>query len=507
MKLLWRNLWLADGSGSPLRRRCVLTDGDEVVAVEPEITASAADRTVEIDGKILAPGFLDVHSHSDLSILARPEGFGKISQGVTGEVVGNCGLSPFPITPRNREHLQQLWRKNGVEITWDDCAGYLGELRRRGVRLRITPLCGHNTLRAAVAGYEQRELSGKQLEEMEQLLETALRQGAAGLSTGLLYVPGEFATDEELFRLLRAVQRHNALHATHLRSEGDRLLESLESTLETARRAGLERLQISHFKTAGAANWGKLDAAIMLLEAARNGGMKLFVDRYPYTESMTQLSVILPGKWSSLDDSALMRRLETPEEAVRLEQELTDSRSTDSWRTVRLIGTAAPAFQRYAGWTFDRIAAAENQPPAAVAVRILAADATGAGAGFRGMSEENLSRILALDWCVCGSDENARPADDSIGRGHPRAFGSFPRFLRMRLDAGESIESAVRRLTALPAEIFQRERQGRIAPGFHADFAAFDPDTINSSADFLSPHTPAEGILLTAIGGEIIYRP
>ncbi len=506
MRMLFRNLWLADGSNAPLRRCCVLAADGRIAGVEAEISASAADRTIDLGGRVLAPGFIDVHGHSDLALLARPEGFGKISQGVTCEVTGNCGLSPFPVTPRNREHLQQLWSRYGVEITWNDCAGYLDEIRKRGVRLRIIPLCGHNTLRAAVAGYEQRELDGKQMEEMERLLETSLRQGAAGLSTGLLYVPGEFASDEEIVRLMRIVQRGGKLYATHLRSEGNQLIESLESTLESARRSGLERIQVSHLKTAGAANWHKLDRALELFESARADGMKLFADRYPYTESMTQLSVILPGAWSELDDSALMRRLENPEEAARLERELDDARTPESWRTVRLIGTAAPAFRHYAGMTFDRIAELERQPPAALAVRLLAADAPGSSAGFRGMSETNLARILALDFCMCGSDENARPADDSIGRGHPRAFGSFPRFLRMRLDAGEKIESAVRRVTGLPAEVFQLSRQGRIVPGSHADLAAFDPDEIDSAADFTAPHTPAAGILLTAIGGEIVYR-
>ena len=367
-------------------------------------------------------------------------------------------------------------------------------------------LCGHNTLRAAVAGYEKKELSGTEFDRMQTLLETALQQGASGLSTGLLYVPGKFADRDELLFLMKLLARSGSLYATHLRSEGRELIESLEETIELARSAGLRRVHISHFKTAGRANWHKLDRALALLEAARAEGMELTIDRYPYTESMTQLSTILPGEWEDLDDETIERHLADPATAEALEHALAEARPADSWKTVRLVGTSAPGMAEFCGETFDRIAARCKLPPAAVAVRLLSADAAGTTAGFRGMSEENLRRIIALDYCACGSDENARPADGSLGSCHPRAFGSLPHFLRLRLDASSSIEAAVRQVTGLPAEIFRLADAGTIAPGKPADLAAFDPETIDGTADFLHPHTPASGILFTLIGGEFVYR-
>lgn len=504
--VLYKNLWLADGSGAPLRRCAILTEGALVRAIEPAITASAADRTLDLGGLILAPGFIDAHGHSDLSILARPEGFGRISQGVVCEIAGNCGLSAFPVTRFNRPHLNELYRQYGVEIDWSDYTGWRAALARRGVKLKMHALCGHNTLRAAVAGYEQAELSGPEFDEMARLLDRMLEQGAPGLSTGLLYVPGKFAGADEIVFLMKRLAAHDALYATHLRSEGNELLESLSETIECARRAGLGRLQISHFKTAGRANWSKLDAALALLESARQSGIELATDRYPYTESMTQLSVILPGEWGDLDDETLERRLADPVEQQALETALAKSRASEYWGTVRLVATAAPGFSGCEGKTLDRIAAQFRLTAPALAVKLLAADAPGTTAGFRGMSETNLHRILALPYCMAGSDENARPADYSIGRSHPRAFGSLPRFLKLRFEDGASIESAVHQVTGLPADTFRLTGQGHVAVGNPADFAVFDPEELDGTDDFAAPHTPATGLRCTVIDGSVVYH-
>lgn len=277
MRTLFRDLWLADGSGAPLRRSAVLAGDGKILAVEPDLPRSAAERTVELGGRILAPGFIDVHGHSDLALPARPEGFGKISQGITTEIMGNCGLSAFPLTGRNREHLQELWAQYGVTLDWSDFRGWRAALSARAPKLRAEALAGHNTLRAAVAGYETETLTSAQLEEMKTLLDAELAAGAAGLSSGLLYVPGKFAPPGEIVELMRVAARRDRLYATHLRSEGNELLEALGETIDCAREAGLRRLHISHFKTAGAANWEKLDAALELLEEAQKGGIAVTV--------------------------------------------------------------------------------------------------------------------------------------------------------------------------------------------------------------------------------------
>ncbi|MDD3886989.1 MAG: amidohydrolase family protein, partial [Victivallaceae bacterium] len=391
--LLLRDLWLADGSGAPLKRCEMLIDGGVVKAIEPEIAGcSAADRIMRLGGQILAPGFIDAHGHSDLSILAAPEGFSKISQGVTCEVVGNCGLSAFPLTEMNRDHLTELYRNYDVELTWSDYSSYRAELARRGVKLRIHALCGHNSLRGAVCGYDNVELTPDRLDEMQKLLAVAMSQGALGLSSGLLYVPGKFADREELTALLRVVARHHGVYATHLRSEGAALIEAIEEAAETVLKSGLKNLRISHFKTAGAANWHKLDAALDLMQKLRAGGLDLTLDRYPYTESMTQLSVILPGRWGDMDDVSIGRELAAPIRQSELAAELAAARPADYWRGVRLASTRAPGFAAMVGKNLEELAVAAKCSPAELAVRLIASDSAGTTAAFAGMSADNLAR-------------------------------------------------------------------------------------------------------------------
>ena len=501
--LRFTNLWVADGTNKAPFRADVLTDGSAIAAVSTEkIAGMSASDTVDGGGMILAPGFIDAHGHSDLALFAAPEGDSKVMQGVTTEIAGNCGLSAFPLTELNREHLEKLYANYGQPLDWNDYTEYRARLRAKAPALRLACLCGHNTLRAAVSGYGNEPLTETQLAEMERLLGAALDAGAKGLSTGLLYVPGKFADRDEIVRLLRVVAARRGVYATHLRSEGNGLLESLAETLECARVSGVKKVQISHFKTAGKSNWSKLDGAIRLIEDARRDRLAVNVDRYPYVESMTQLSVILPPPWDDMDDAEIQKRLRIPETREQLTAELRRSRPADYWGGVRLAASNTPRWRGQCG----KIIAELGDDPARTVVEILAADAASACGAFRGMDEANLNRILALDYCMPGSDGNALPLDGAFGSTHPRAFGAIAKYLRRRLDADGDISGAVRRATSLPAEVFDLTDRGRIAPGYSADLVLFDPETIDSHADFASPRTPASGIGLTVTQGRIVFR-
>ncbi|MCQ2378739.1 MAG: amidohydrolase family protein [Victivallaceae bacterium] len=336
---------------------------------------------------------------------------------------------------------------------------------------------------------------------MCRLLDDALADGAIGLSAGLLYVPGKFADAGEITALMRVVAARDRIYTTHLRSEGDRLLESLEETFDAARAANLKRIQISHFKTAGRANWGKIDAALELIENARAEGISVTVDRYPYLESMTQLSVILPGKWGDLDDITIQSKLRSGEECRALADALRAARAPEYWKSVRLVSTTG-VHSADGG----KILAELSDDPATLVVELLAHDCAGTTAAFAGMCRENMERIVALDYCMPGSDANAFPADESLGRAHWRAFGAITRFIRMRLDATGNIAAAVRRATGLPAETFQLADAGSIAAGKSADLVAFDPDEIDGASGPAFPHRPAKGIFFTLKRGEFVYR-
>ncbi len=498
MRILLKG-FVCDGNSSP-SRRAVLIENSRIIAVEKDISgSSAADKCYSFKDEIIAPGFIDAHGHSDISIFTAPEAESKRSQGFTGEVSGNCGLSPFPLTGKNIDHIRHLYSGYGREITWETFSGYHQELSAQNVQLRLYPLCGHNTLRAAVAGYEKQELSPDEINRMKTLLDTTLRSGAYGLSTGLLYVPGCFAPETEIVELMRIVASHDKVFSTHLRSESDQLLESLAEILECAAAAKLKRVLISHFKTARPANWHKLDAALEMIDSYRRRGMEIRVDRYPYVESQTMLSVILPPPFDKMGDLEITRTFSDAAARNLAVAELRTKISSADWQRLRLTGAKSPAHRRYIGKFLSELPG----DPAEICVEILADDATAATVSSAGMSAKNMQRILMLDYSMAGSDGNALKPDALFGNTHPRSFGTAAKFIRLLLDSGVPIEKTIGKLTTAPAEFFRLPDVGTIAAGNYADLTVFDPETIDSNADFLTPAQPAAGIVFTMLNGKI----
>ncbi len=495
-----------DGTGTPPEKRDLLLRGSKIEAAVPagSLNLTGIPRK-DFTGLALAPGFLDAHGHSDLSILAAPEAFGKISQGITTEIIGNCGLSVFPIlTGEVREHLQSIYAAYQVPITWKDLNSYAAELERRKPAIHLASLCGHNTLRANICGYRNRNLTDSGLAEMRRILENELKQGAAGLSTGLLYTPGKFAEKQELLSLAEILKRHHALYATHLRSEGDQLTEAIQEALELAE-CGSGRLQISHLKTALPRNWHKLDSVFALLETAKKRGLEITADRYPYIRSQTSLSVILPPPYDAMDDVSIRDTLrENPRAALALQEQL--ARSGRRWDDILLTSTNHSGYADFFGKSLQEIAEALRKSPPELCVELMRHDAPGTMAAFAGMSADNLARILEKEWVCAGTDESARPQDDSIGRSHPRGFGTMPEFLRM-VAAKTSMQEAVRRITSLPASIFRLRGKGVIRSGYDADLVIFSEPDLNAGATFARPHEPAEGIHCVYVSGEPAYRP
>jgi N-acyl-D-amino-acid deacylase len=446
--------------------------------------------------EIIAPGFIDTHGHSDLSQLEFPAAESKRRQGVTCEITGNCGLSAFPVTTENQEHLDSLYASYGIPLAWHDLPGYQQQLAVKQVKLRTFPLCGHNTLRAAVAGYEKKSLSSGDLKQMKQLLSAALRSGSPGLSTGLLYTPGCFADPAELQELMKTLAQHDAVYTTHLRSEGDHLLESLKETLENGRIAGLKKIQISHLKTAGKDNWHKLDAALELIENYRADGMDVRFDRYPYTESQTMLSVILPAPFDTMPDRDITIALQD-ENAVNMIFQALPQRPAEDWQRWRLTGTTHPRWQKFTGRKYDEL----GEEKIRAVVEQLAYDATTATIGAAGMSEKNMLKIINHPLCMPGSDGNALPGSDHTHATHPRAFGAIARFVRLKLDSGNSIGKTVNSVSHAPATFFSLTDIGEISAGKKADITVFSPDNIDCKADFIAPRRFAEGIVMSMVDG------
>ena len=496
---------LYDGTGhSPYPADIAVTE-DRIAAVAP---AGKLHRTgfhkIHADGLSLSPGFIDAHGHSDVSILAAPEANGKISQGVTTEITGNCGLSAFPVlTDEVREHLNRLYAAYRVPVVWSTLDDYAAELNRRGPAINIASLCGHNTLRANISGYGERILSSTELNRMAELLGQALHQGAAGFSTGLLYTPGRFADTEELLHLMSVLKKFDRPYATHLRSEGDQLTEALEEAVFLAEN-GSRKLQVSHLKTALPRNWHKLDRALELIRSARSRGIRLTADRFPYIRSQTSLSVILPQPYDAMDDISIRRTLsENPGEQEKTAREL--AKSGRDWNSIILTASSCREYACLSGKTIAEAAEQLGMQPEDFCVALMAKDAPGTMAAFAGMSENNLKRILAEEWVCCGTDESARPFDESIGRSHPRGFGSFPEFMK-RVAADSGMSEAVRRVTSLPASVFSLKNRGIVRVGAFADLVLFDEADFHANADFKEPHKPASGIRMVWVNGTLSYE-
>jgi len=335
-EFLIKNAFIIDGTGTPGKISDVLIQNQKIIKIGQNLPETGIKRKIDAKCSVLTPGFIDAHSHSDVSVLAAPEALGKISQGITSEIIGNCGLSTFPISDCNREHLQELYQHYNQKITWNNLTEYRNELNKRQVAVNIFSLCGHNTLRAAVSGYIQKKLNSESVNKIGQLLDQSLKEGAGGLSSGLLYIPGKFADQAELRFLLQKLAKFAKPYTTHLRSEGNTLQEALDEAIQLAANTNLQNLHISHLKIAGKNNWPKIDSVLQQINQAQSNNLTITADRYPYLESMTQLSIILPSPFDDMDDVSLERFL-TDSEHFRSLLSALEEYPDERWQTVRLL--------------------------------------------------------------------------------------------------------------------------------------------------------------------------
>ncbi len=506
--LIIKNALIVNGSGStPFHGTvCIKNSKIEHISKIPNTILNTKE-IINAEGMMLTPGFIDIHGHSDISILAAPEATGKLSQGITTEVCGNCGLSAFPITNLNRDHLKQLFDHYNTDLTWSTFANYAETVQKVNPGINIASLCGHNTLRAAVVGYEKQELNNCELSRMEQLHNEALNQGAIGTSTGLLYLPGCFANFAELRLLAKTVANSKKIFTSHLRSEGNKLLEAIDEFIQVAEVANIKHIHISHFKTAGKANWHKLNSALLRISKASDAGIKITADRYPYIESMTQLSAYMPSPYSEMDDIKLKKHLKHAANFAKFIHTLNDHFTPEDWKNKRVVSTNSSTIPpTLLGETIYSISANLTIPPAELIAQLLRDDAPGTMGSSKGMSEKNMLTILQQPFVCCSTDESARPADFSIGRSHPRGFGSCAEFIK-RLSPSMPIEQIIQKMTSLPGNIFNIKQRGLIAENYFADLVLIDLAKFADAefANFANPHKLSPGIEKVWVNGKIAY--
>lgn len=431
---------------------------------------------LEIDcaGLVVAPGFVDLHNHSDQPILDRDTrtNANYLLQGCTTIVTGNCG---------------------GGHV---DVGKYFTELDANGAGTHVAHLLPQGSLRTEVMGSSRREASAAELTKMLELADKAMRDGAFGMSTGLIYVPGTFTPTEELIEIAKVVAKHGGIYASHIRSEGSGLLESIDEAVRIGREAGLP-VHISHLKASGKANWGSLRLAIDRIEAARRSDLSVTADQYPYAASSTSLEATLFPAWSRDGGTAgLKKRLEEPETTARIREELVRALA-DSSR----IQIATCAHNRaWIGRSLDEIAAEEGLDAADVALTI---QRNGGAAVINfGMSDDDMRLAMPLPWVATASDGGAKVPNSS--RPHPRSFGTFPRKIGFYAVAEGLLPlgQAIRSCTSLPAEILGLNDRGRIADGLVADIVVFDPQTFRDHANYENPYLPPSGIRHLLVAGQ-----
>ena len=528
---LIKNGTIIDGQGTLAFVGDVLVEDDRIVEVIPagelqNFKISEPQNLIDASGLIVSPGFIDAHTHSDAYLVIEPDAPSKVTQGITTEINGQCGGS---VAPRYGEaRLSSDWAAVlGDRLIWRSLAEYREVLAAAKPAVNTVQFIGHNTLRSSVIGYAARAAGDEDLREMSRLLDESLDAGGWGLTTGLIYQPGKYSTPAEVAALAKVAAAKGGYYATHMRSEGDHILEAIDEVIELVKATGI-RAEISHLKTSGRKNWHKIDAVLDKIEGAMSEGLLLGSDRYPYCAAGTDLDVVLPDWAQEGGAPAELARLQISNLRAQIIEEI--NALDRDWSTVMIGGTWAEENKRYSGKTVAEILGLETldfrpglassvssplkssvlslkSSPGELITSILLADGCKTGAFFFGMSEENLAKIYSRPWIVPGSDASLRAPWGPLGldHPHPRAYATMPEFYRRVRALGFSREETVARMTSVIADRFGIRGRGRIEKGAYADLVIWNEAEFKAKATFTDPHQFTGGVKAVMTNGVISY--
>lgn len=503
--LIIKGAYIVDGRGGPGFLGDIGVRGERIAALG-SIPAARGHRVIAAEGLVASPGFVDIHSHSDYHLLLNPQAESSIRQGVTLEIGGNCGYSAAPIWGEWLLERAEAYQKvYGLDLPWERPSEYFAHLEGLGISVNFGLLMGHNTLRGSAMGGAARPPTSQELSAMAEAARQGMREGALGLSTGLVYQPACFAKPSELVALAKVVREEGGILTAHIRNEGDQLLEALQEILFIAKEAEVP-LQISHLKTYRETNWGKLQEAFLLIEEARALGQDVTADRYPYTAANTGLQAVLPrwavegGKREQVD------RLKDPTARGKIKAELRE-KPVRYWGNVMISEVASERNRRYEGLRLDEAASLAGQDPIDFVLDLLAEEEGFVDAIFFTMSEENLKRILQKPYVMIGSDSGCRAHYGPLSRGrpHPRTFGTFPRILGryVREEGLLNLETAIKKMTWDPCRKLKIEDRGLLEVGCYADIVLFDREAVKDLATYEEPIRYPEGIRYVLVNGQI----
>ena len=511
--LIIRNGKVIDGTGNPHFNADIGIRGGEIDAISRGGQMVEADRVLDVSGMIVSPGFIDTHSHDEAYILIDPQCSQKVLQGITTEVVGNCGFSLAPFSDAyvddSRKALALIGANHLEEDFWSlrTYADYLERLDAAKLGINVVPLVGHTAIRIAVMGYENRAPSESELAQMKQMTEEAMHAGAFGLSTGLIYVPANYARTEEVVELAREAAKYGGIYTTHMRNEGDHQIEAISEALRIGREAGIA-VHISHHKIGGRKNWGDSKKTLKMFADARDEGLAVTWDQYPYRAGSTFLVAPLPPHIQAQGADVYARKLKDPGIRRKIREEI-ESGQSSAWQNIieatgfeNIFLAMSRHHPDFIGKSIAAIAEMTAKDPFDAYFDLIIEEQTEASIVIFGMDEEDIERIMQDPGTMIGSD--GIPTFGSA-KPHPRMTGTFPRILGryVREKGVITLEDAIRKMTSLPAQTFGLYKKGVLRPGMDADLVVFDPDTIMDKSIFEDPLQSPEGIDWVIVNGEI----
>ena len=513
--LLVRGGTVYDGSGNPPVVADLAIDGDSITAIGK---LDKARGRVEIDatGLAVAPGFINMLSWATESLIADGRSQSDIRQGVTLEIFGE-GESPGPLNAAMKKNVAEAQGDIKFPVTWTTLGEYLDHLVKRGVSPNVASFIGATTVRIHEIGFADRPPTQVELQRMCQLVRQAMEEGALGVASALIYAPGFYAKTDELIALAKVAAPYHGIYISHLRSEGNRLLEAADELLSIARAAGIAA-EIYHLKAAGEANWNKLDALIQKIEAARASGLRITADMYTYTAGATGLDAAMPPWVQEGGYNEWARRLQDPAIRERLRSEM--STPTDRWESlylaagspekVLLVGFKNDKLKPLTGKTLAEVARLRGKSPEETAMDLVVEDGSRVDTVYFLMSEENVRKEIKLPWVSFGSDAGSLAPEGVFlkANSHPRAYGNFARLLGryVREEKLVPLAEAIRRLTSFPAETLKLDRRGWLKTGYFADVVVFDPAKVQDYATFQKPHQYSSGVVHVIVNGVPVLK-
>lgn len=499
--ILIKNGRIIDGTGNPWFRADVGVVGDRIEAVG-RLDGAGAEKRIDAKSLVVAPGFIDIHTHSDYTVIIDPKVESKVRQGVTIEVVGNCGSSAAPMNAEVKAHREKYMRAqlgDDFDFNWETMEDYLNLIDSRGVSFNVVPLIGQGTVRQNVMGYDNRPPTDAELRAMKKLVSGAMEDGAWGMSTGLIYTPGCYAEKEEIVDLAKVVSEHGGIYFSHIRGEGETLFDAMDEAIDIGKQANLP-VEIAHFKASGRDNWGKTKESLRRVEEERRRGVDVTFDQYPYIAGSTGLAARIPH-WAHVGGTEkLLERLQDPETRRKIAED--PAVATRDWDTVMVV--FAKNHPQYEGKKITDIAKLQNKEPSDTVFDLLLAEKAQVSIVSFLMCEDDVRRVMQSPYMMVGSDGRAVSPQGILGRGkpHPRYYGTFPRVLGHYVREGVlTLPEAVRKMSSMPAQRLGIWDRGLLKEGLKADIVLFDQDKVKDDATFTNPHRFASGIPYVIVNG------